>query len=118
MSVESHFLQTKYIYVIINSFAQEKGITDSPPENIQEQVCNPFFKKPDKHEQKGKREANKQVGNKPQSRNQQQSIEKSNPNNYIKRISHLSPNDYTLSSNVGTRAYRIIRQTDTTSGGA
>ena len=45
LSFEPHFLQTKYIFVIINSFAQEKGITDFPPENIQEQVYNPFFKK-------------------------------------------------------------------------
>ena len=55
------FLQTKYIYFIINSFAQEKGITDFPPENIQEQVYNPFFKKPDKHEQKGKKSNKKQT---------------------------------------------------------
>ena len=61
LSFESHFLQTKYIYVIINSFAQEKGITDFPPENIQEQVYNPFFKKPDKHEQKGKKSNKKQT---------------------------------------------------------
>ena len=61
LSFESHFLQTKYIYVIINSFAQEKGITDFPPDNIQEQVYTPFFKKPDKHEQKGRKSNKKQT---------------------------------------------------------